>query len=196
MFKVNLNSGHDVLGYTAGKMRRYRIKIFPGERVKVELSPYDPSPRPHRLPLPVTAKGQCAPAFVFETELVDHPGVTRTIAVRGSHTLVTLHAMLRVAYGWEDDHLYSFWLDGEFWGDRASEYTAPFELEEGGATSAETRLDRLGLEPGQEIAYVFDFGDEWRVRLRLADLQAVGGTLPRIVESRGDAPPQYPDYVE
>jgi translation initiation factor IF-1 len=41
MFKVNLDSGHEVLGYTAGKMRRYRIKIFPGDRVKVELSPYD-----------------------------------------------------------------------------------------------------------------------------------------------------------
>ena len=41
MFKINLDSGHEVLGYTAGKMRRFRIKIFPGDRVKVELSPYD-----------------------------------------------------------------------------------------------------------------------------------------------------------
>jgi translation initiation factor IF-1 len=41
MFKVTLDTGKDVLGYTAGKMRRYRIKIFPGDRVKVELSPYD-----------------------------------------------------------------------------------------------------------------------------------------------------------
>ena len=41
MFKIHLDSGHDVLGYTAGKMRRFRIKIFPGDRVKVELSPYD-----------------------------------------------------------------------------------------------------------------------------------------------------------
>ena len=34
-------NGHEALGYTAGKMRRYRIKIFPGDRVKLELSPYD-----------------------------------------------------------------------------------------------------------------------------------------------------------
>ena len=33
--------GQDVLGYTAGEVRRYRIKIFPGDGVKVELSPYD-----------------------------------------------------------------------------------------------------------------------------------------------------------
>ncbi len=41
MFKVHLDNGHEALGYTAGKMRRYRIKIFPGDRVKLELSPYD-----------------------------------------------------------------------------------------------------------------------------------------------------------
>jgi translation initiation factor IF-1 len=41
MFKVKLENGHEALGYTAGKMRRYRIKIFPGDRVKLELSPYD-----------------------------------------------------------------------------------------------------------------------------------------------------------
>jgi translation initiation factor IF-1 len=41
MFKVALENGHETLGYTAGKMRRYRIKIFPGDRIRVELSPYD-----------------------------------------------------------------------------------------------------------------------------------------------------------
>jgi translation initiation factor IF-1 len=41
MFKVALDNGHETLGYTAGKMRRYRIRINPGDRIKVELSPYD-----------------------------------------------------------------------------------------------------------------------------------------------------------
>ena len=41
MFKIQLDEGLEVLGYTAGKMRRFRIKIFPGDRVKVEVSPYD-----------------------------------------------------------------------------------------------------------------------------------------------------------
>ena len=41
MFKIKLDAGQEVLGYTAGKMRRFRIKIFPGDRVKIELSPYD-----------------------------------------------------------------------------------------------------------------------------------------------------------
>jgi translation initiation factor IF-1 len=41
MFRVTLDNGHDTLGYIAGKMRRYRIRVFPGDRVKIELSPYD-----------------------------------------------------------------------------------------------------------------------------------------------------------
>src|SRR3954470_17535098 len=41
MFKIQLDEGYEVLGYTAGKMPRFRIKIFPGDRVKVEVSPYD-----------------------------------------------------------------------------------------------------------------------------------------------------------
>ena len=41
MFKVVLDNGHETLGYTAGKMRRYRIRINPGDRIKLELPPYD-----------------------------------------------------------------------------------------------------------------------------------------------------------
>ena len=41
MFRIKLDNGHETLGYTAGKMRRYRIRIFPGDRIRVELSPYD-----------------------------------------------------------------------------------------------------------------------------------------------------------
>jgi translation initiation factor IF-1 len=41
MYRIALDNGHETLGYTAGKMRRYRIKVFPGDRIKVELSPYD-----------------------------------------------------------------------------------------------------------------------------------------------------------
>jgi translation initiation factor IF-1 len=41
MFRVRLDNGHDVLGHVAGKMRRFRIRILPGDRVRVEVSPYD-----------------------------------------------------------------------------------------------------------------------------------------------------------
>ena len=40
-FRVQLDNGHEVLAYISGKMRIHYIKIVPGDRVKLELSPYD-----------------------------------------------------------------------------------------------------------------------------------------------------------
>ncbi len=40
-FRVELENGHEVIAYLSGKMRRYYIRILIGDRVKVELSPYD-----------------------------------------------------------------------------------------------------------------------------------------------------------
>jgi translation initiation factor IF-1 len=41
MFRVDLANGHEVLAHISGKMRMHYIKIVPGDRVLVELSPYD-----------------------------------------------------------------------------------------------------------------------------------------------------------
>ena len=41
MFKVQLDNGHVVLAHISGKMRMHFIKILPGDRVSLELSPYD-----------------------------------------------------------------------------------------------------------------------------------------------------------
>jgi translation initiation factor IF-1 len=40
-FRVRLDNGHEVLAYLSGKMRKYYIRILLGDRVKVEMSPYD-----------------------------------------------------------------------------------------------------------------------------------------------------------
>jgi len=41
MFRVELANGHQVLAHISGKMRKHYIKILPGDRVLIELSPYD-----------------------------------------------------------------------------------------------------------------------------------------------------------
>jgi translation initiation factor IF-1 len=41
MFKVILENGHEVLAHVSGKMRMHYIKILPGDKIKLELSPYD-----------------------------------------------------------------------------------------------------------------------------------------------------------
>ena len=58
MFRVQLDNGHEVLGHVAGKMRRFRIRILPGDRVRVEVSPVRPQPRSDRLPPSLIAAGR------------------------------------------------------------------------------------------------------------------------------------------
>lgn len=41
MFRVELENGHEILAHISGKMRMHYIKIVPGDRVTVEISPYD-----------------------------------------------------------------------------------------------------------------------------------------------------------
>ena len=41
MFRVVIDNGHEVLAHVSGKMRMHYIKILPGDKVKLELSPYD-----------------------------------------------------------------------------------------------------------------------------------------------------------
>ena len=40
-FRVELENGHEIIAYLSGKMRRYYIRLLLGDRVKIELSPYD-----------------------------------------------------------------------------------------------------------------------------------------------------------
>lgn len=132
--------------------------------------------------------------YVFEARLVDYEGVGCTIAVRASQTLDHLHRALRRAFNWHDDHLYSFWLSGVHWDGPQTEFTAPYELSESDARSAaDARLRDLDLQPGRPIAYLFDFGDQWRVLLELHERVPPdsGAHYPKVLERTGEPPPQY-----
>ena len=41
MFKVKLDNDHEILAHTAGRMRKHRIRVLAGDRVNVEMTPYD-----------------------------------------------------------------------------------------------------------------------------------------------------------
>jgi catechol 2,3-dioxygenase-like lactoylglutathione lyase family enzyme len=132
--------------------------------------------------------------YVFRAELVGFEGVRRTVTVRDDLTLVDLHYALQSAFGWDDDHLYSFWLDGDFWGDEDGRYMHPFHAAsiDPPGKSACARLEELDLVEGQPIAYVFDFGQEWRVALTVKEKRPVDGrAVARCIEKVGTAPPQY-----
>lgn len=40
-YKVTLDTGHDIIAYAAGRLKKFRIKIIAGDRVRVEMTPYD-----------------------------------------------------------------------------------------------------------------------------------------------------------
>jgi hypothetical protein len=59
------------------------------------------------------------------------------------------------------------------------------------------RLDRARLQRGEKLAYLFDFGDEWRVLLTLKTIRADDGRpYPLVLAAVGDAPPQYPGAAD
>jgi translation initiation factor IF-1 len=63
MFRVQLDGGHAVLATISGKMRKHYIRIAPGDRVKVELSPLRPHPRQDHLPQPLARSRLESPSF-------------------------------------------------------------------------------------------------------------------------------------
>jgi Plasmid pRiA4b ORF-3-like protein len=133
--------------------------------------------------------------FVFEASLLNVDAVSARVAVAGHEHLTELHGAIQQAFNWEDDHLYSFWLDGEFWGDAAAERVIPGAPDTDSRT-ADVPIESLRLEPGGRIAYVFDYGDEWRVMLTLRERLDGGDHVPRVADRQGTAPPQYPPLEE
>lgn len=49
-YRVKLDNGYELIAYTNGKMRKHHIRILAGDKVSLEISPYDMTKRPHHLP--------------------------------------------------------------------------------------------------------------------------------------------------
>jgi hypothetical protein len=163
----------------------------PGEPLTLELTPAG-----HRLATGAPpATTQAAPgdtALVVDAVLVNARGVRARLAVLERQPLTALHDAIQQAFGWWDDHLYSFWLDGSFFGADEVELTTPGVADADVAT-ADVPIADLGITVGQRIGYVFDFGDDWRVRLTVRERIAADALEhPRVLELRGTPPPQYP----
>lgn len=133
--------------------------------------------------------------YVFDAQLLNVPGVSATVAVAGHEHLTALHDAIQQAFNWENDHLYSFWLDGQFWGDAAAERVIPGAPDTDSKT-ADVAVDELRLKIGARIAYVFDYGDDWRVMLTLRERLDGSDAISRVSARRGTAPPQYPPLDE
>jgi hypothetical protein len=121
--------------------------------------------------------------------------IWRDIEIAADQTLEDLHLMIQRAFGWHDDHLYSFFMNGRAW-DRNAEVGSPWS--DCHLHTHQVKIGALDLRPGRRFLYLFDYGDnhEFDVSVVRIDPVATRGEYPRIVAARGASPQQYPDYDE
>jgi|GEM_PF-1698276 len=128
----------------------------------------------------------------LRVELPQHK-VSRTIALPVSGTLDDLHHQIQGAFGFDNDHLYGFYLNlrdpyqgKQYFDPRTSPGWAD------GYPSDATTIASLNLYEGQRLLYVFDFGDNWQFLVTVfRHLPNEKNAKARVVEKVGKAPKQY-----
>jgi hypothetical protein len=172
--------------------------------------------------------GACAPRFLAQRFFVrggeppadyDHDQaiafevtfakVHRTIELGADQALADLHYAILDAFGWDDDHLHQFSLNGDLRDERFSipapdEYAPPFEFRLAGESEeprepseeASFPVGAMGLRVGHKFAYLYDFGD-WNVfQIKVTGVhpKARRAKYPRVTARVGRAPEQYPTW--
>ena len=103
--------------------------------------------------------------YIFKVALAKN--LWRRIEISADHTLLDLHRSIQKAYNFDDDHLYSFFMDGKPWS--RERFTSPYDEE--GPWVDEVCIGELELFIGQNILYLFDYGAEWRFRVELEEIK-------------------------
>lgn len=177
-----------------------RMKLFSFEiRYADSYSPIEKildraGPRPKTRPI---SGAQGRQVYRFKAAFRHRPGVWRRIEIQGKHTLADFDDVLRDAFNHDfSDHLSGFWRKvrrGNTKRFREVELgtIAPFGGESEGA---DTRIADIGLEVGDELKYVYDFGDwiEHTIKLEAIGEPEAGVKYPRVVERNK---PQYQNCV-
>jgi len=133
--------------------------------------------------------------YAFKVAFMYAKQIYRVIELRSEQTLEDLHLAIQGAIGWDNDHLYSFFMNGRKWDERYR-FASPLE-EDAPAWTNEAVIGALGLTLKHKFLYYFDYGDshEFEVEVVGIGAQAAPGSYPRVVESQGKAPAQY-EYSE
>jgi hypothetical protein len=120
----------------------------------------------------------------------------RIIELGGNHTFDQLHLMIQAAFEFDNDHLYTFFMDGKRWSKSADSYSSPHCLDEVPATAI--KIGQTGLFEGKSFLYLFDFGTEWEFNIFVEAVlpNAEEPENPTLISSVGKNPEQYPDYED
>lgn len=123
------------------------------------------------------------------------PVIWRLVDVRSDLTLDRFHEVLQAAYGWQDGHLHRFALGGGPFDRQSQLFLCPYDVEDGeddGLPASGVRLDEVLQDPSDELEYVYDYGDDWGLRLRLEQVRPAAPDAAWAVCVAGEraAPPE------
>jgi Plasmid pRiA4b ORF-3-like protein len=127
------------------------------------------------------------------------PPIWRRLDLRSNLTLDLLHQVLQVAFGWTDSHLHRFSLGGGGFDHHSQLFLCPYDVDnkewpedDDSLPAAETRLDETLSEPGDVLHYLYDYGDNWELTLRLEEVLPAESDCPAAVVVDGEraAPPE------
>jgi hypothetical protein len=129
---------------------------------------------------------------VYEFKVQLDRSCYRVIACAGKHTFEELHLAIQEAFDFDNDHLYSFFMDGKPWSRAAINH--PYCEEPPFAD--EVLIGQVGLREKQTILYLFDYGDSWEFQVMLTAIHEADVPLkhPVILKTVGESPEQYPDW--
>jgi hypothetical protein len=120
----------------------------------------------------------------IDIERIDPP-VWRRVVVPSTMTLARLHKVIQEVFGWWDYHLHEFEIDGRRYGiDDGEDWDPPLD---------ERRTKLRDVAPQRKpFAYLYDFGDNWRHRINVEEVEPLddGLTYPRCVGGQRARPPE------
>jgi hypothetical protein len=132
--------------------------------------------------------------YAFKVKFKYAKSIYRVIELTSEQTLEDLHLAIQDAIHWDNDHLYSFFLNGERW-DQKFEYASPWN-EEAAHFASDGVIGELGMVKGHKFLYLFDYGDSHEFEIEVLDISPRDkrAKYPRVAESKGKAPAQYPRW--
>ena len=140
--------------------------------------------------------------WVFQVRVVltrSQPPIWRRLQMRSDITLDVVHRALQISFDWLDYHLWRFSLGGApLDGCAGQTFLCPWDVEEGEEAdeglpaASDVRLDEVLQAPGDVIFYLYAYGDDWNLTLRLEDLFAADRDTPAATLVGGEraAPPE------
>ncbi|MCA1781424.1 MAG: plasmid pRiA4b ORF-3 family protein [Intrasporangiaceae bacterium] len=137
-------------------------------------SAFDFTPRVNT-PIPLPAPPTTPQLATLRIELLDsEPEVWRQVAVRSDLTLDRLADIVNTAVGWAGGHLHRFTPGASPW--QGPYFIADDDAVEGevGTLESEARVDQVLRKPGDELVYVYDFGDDWEHLISLEGFVPLG----------------------